>query len=141
MTRQVTSNQTLPFFSEPNAIPGILHASDYDLGTNGYAYSDADYATYHINTDNFQAWNRGWQYRNDGVDIEISSDSDGNGYQVGFIEDDEWLKFTIEVEHTGFYNILTRYASTSSGIFSIDINGFPISDNIILYNTEATQIL
>ena len=136
MIRQVSSNETLPF-DELNNIPGVLYASDYDLGPMGYAYSDADYATYHINTDNFQAWNQGWQYRNDGVDIEISSDSDGNGFQVGFTNDDEWLLFTVEVQESGFYNIVTRYASTSSGLFSLELDGFPIVDNIILYNTGS----
>ena len=136
MIRQVSSNETLPF-DEINNIPGVLYASDYDLGPMGYAYSDADYATYHINTDNFQAWNQGWQYRNDGVDIENSSDSDGNGFQVGFTNDDEWLLFTVEVQESGFYNIVTRYASTSSGLFSLELDGFPIVDNIILYNTGS----
>ena len=136
MIRQVSSNETLPF-DELNNIPGVLYASDYDLGPMGYAYSDADYATYHINTDNFQAWNQGWQYRNDGVDIENSSDSDGNGFQVGFTNDDEWLLFTVEVQESGFYNIITRYASTSSGLFSLELDGLPIVDNIILYNTGS----
>ena len=136
MIRQVSSNETLPF-DELNNIPGVLYASDYDLGPMGYAYSDSDYATYHINTDNFQAWNQGWQYRNDGVDIENSSDSDGNGFQVGFTNDDEWLLFTVEVQESGFYNIVTRYASTSSGLFSLELDGFPIVDNIVLYNTGS----
>ncbi len=136
MIRQVNSNETLPFNGQNN-IPGILYASDYDLGTMDYAYSDSDYATYHINTDNFQAWNQGWQYRNDGVDIENSSDTDGNGYQVGFTNEDEWLIFSVEIQESGFYNIVTRYASTSSGIFSMELDGIPIVDNIILYNTGS----
>ena len=136
MIRQVNSNETLPF-SGQNTIPGVLYASDYDLGVMNYAYSDSDYATYHINTDNFQAWNQGWQYRNDGVDIENSSDTDGNGYQVGFTSEDEWLIFTVEIQESGFYNIVTRYASTSSGIFSLELDGTPIADNIILYNTGS----
>ena len=136
MIRQVNSNETLPFNGQNN-IPGILYASDYDLGKMNYAYSDSDYATYHINTDNFQAWNQGWQYRNDGVDIENSSDTDGNGYQVGFTSEDEWLIFSVEIQESGFYNIVTRYASTSSGIFSMELDGIPIVDNIILYNTGS----
>ena len=136
MIRQVSSNETLPF-NGPNNIPGTLYASDYDLGPMGYAYSDADYATYHINTDNFQAWNQGWQYRNDGVDIENSSDTDGNGYQVGFTSEGEWLIFTVDIQESGFYNMITRYASTSSGIFSIELDAIPIVDNIILYNTGS----
>ena len=136
MIRQVNSNETLPFNGQNN-IPGILYASDYDLGAMNYAYSDSDYATYHINTDNFQAWNQGWQYRNDGVDIENSSDTDGNGFQVGFTSEDEWLIFSVEIQESGFYNLVTRYASTSSGIFSMELDGIPIVDNIILYNTGS----
>ena len=104
MIRQVNSNETLPFNGQNN-IPGILYASDYDLGAMNYAYSDSDYATYHINTDNFQAWNQGWQYRNDGVDIENSSDTDGNGFQVGFTSEDEWLIFSVEIQESGFWII------------------------------------
>ena len=136
MIRQVNSNETLPFNGQNN-IPGILYASDYDLGAMNYAYSDSDYATYHINTDNFQAWNQGWQYRNDGVDIENSGDTDGNGFQVGFTSEDEWLIFSVEIQESGFYNVVTRYASTSSGIFSMELDGIPIVDNIILYNTGS----
>ena len=136
MIRQVNSNETIPFNGQ-NTIPGVLYASDYDLGPMNYAYSDSDYATYHVNTDNFQAWNQGWQYRNDGVDIENSSDTDGNGYQVGFTSDDEWLLFTVDIQESGFYNIVTRYASTSSGVFSLELDGIPILDNIILYNTGS----
>tara|TARA_B100000965_G_scaffold63229_1_gene49030 strand:+ start:6093 stop:8762 length:2670 start_codon:yes stop_codon:yes gene_type:complete len=137
MIRQINSNETLPFNESNNNIPGILYASDYDLGPMGYAYSDDDYATYHINTDNFQAWNQGWQYRNDGVDIENSNDSEGNGYQVGFTYEDEWLLFTVEIQESGFYNVVTRYASTATGIFSMELDGIPIVDNIILYNTGS----
>ena len=136
MIRQVNSNETIPFNGQ-NTIPGVLYVSDYDLGPMNYAYSDSDYATYHVNTDNFQAWNQGWQYRNDGVDIENSSDTDGNGFQVGFTSEEEWLIFTVEIQESGFYNIVTRYASESSGIFSIELDGIPILDNIILYNTGS----
>ena len=34
----------------------------------------------------FQAWNAGWQYRNDGVDIETNSDSvNSNGHHIGLL--------------------------------------------------------
>ena len=136
MIRQPNSNETIPF-NDNTIIPGIIHASDYDLGTNGYAYKDSDYATYHINTDVFQAWNQGWQYRNDGVDIENSDDADSNGYQVGFTYDDEWLLYTVDILESGFYNIVTRYASTSSGYLNLTLDGYPLSDNITLYNTGS----
>ncbi|MCH1484855.1 MAG: carbohydrate-binding protein [Flavobacteriaceae bacterium] len=136
MIRQPNSNQTIPFNQIPN-IPGLFYASDYDLGTNGFAYNDSDFATYHVNTNSFQAWNQGWQYRNDGVDIENSEDPESNGFQVGFTDNDEWLQFTVNVLDSGFYNIVSRYASTSSGLLNLSMDGFPITGNIILYNTGS----
>ena len=136
MLRQPNSNQTIAF-NQNTEIPGLFYASDYDLGTNGFAYNDSDYATYHVNTDNFQAWNQGWQYRNDGVDIENSQDPDSNGFQVGFTDNDEWLQFTVNVLESGFYNIVSRYASTSTGLLNLSMDGFPITGNITLYNTGS----
>ncbi len=139
MIRQINSNETLPF-EETNLIPGYLHAPNYDLGPMGYAYSDKDYATYHVSPDNdFQAWNQGWQYRNDGVDIENSNDWMGNGYHVAFTSEDEWILFTVEIEESGFYNLVTRYASTSNGTISLELDGSPVTDNISLYNTGNYQ--
>ena len=135
MIRQVNTNQTLPFTE--NNIPGIIYAPDYDLGLLGYAYNDLDYATYHVSNNQFQAWNQGWQYRNDGVDIENSTDSDSNGYQVGFTAEGEWLVFTVNVEESGFYNLVTRYASTSSGLINYEVDGYPITEEITLYNTGS----
>ena len=136
MIRQPNSNQTIPFNQIPD-IPGLFYASDYDLGTNGFAYNDSDFATYHVNTNSFQAWNQGWQYRNDGVDIENSQDPESNGFQVGFTDNDEWLQFTVNVLDSGFYNIVSRYASTSTGLLNLSMDGFPITGNIVLYNTGS----
>ncbi|RMG43502.1 MAG: glycoside hydrolase family 5, partial [Methanobacteriota archaeon] len=46
-------------------IPGIINAVHYDFGTQGIGYTDADYRNI-----GGSVWNHGWQYRNDGVDIE-----------------------------------------------------------------------
>ena len=39
MFRQVYSNETRPF-QEPQSIPGVVFATDFDLGVVGSAYSD-----------------------------------------------------------------------------------------------------
>ena len=54
MIRQPYNNTTIPF-SDHN-IPGIIHASDYDMGKIGYAYDDEDFADYHVATNEFEAW-------------------------------------------------------------------------------------
>lgn len=104
-------NQRKPFAG--NAIPGVLYAVDYDMGRNGVAYSDGDFQ----NTQGVggPAYNSGWAYRNDGVDIEPSGDSQGNGYDVGWIGASEFLAFTVRVQGGGTYNISARVAASGSG--------------------------
>ncbi|MCB0582429.1 MAG: hypothetical protein KDD10_24335, partial [Phaeodactylibacter sp.] len=72
MFRQVRSEETAPY--RVQAIPGVVYATDFDMGAVGTAYYDTDVATYHVSTGNYTAWNAGWSYRNDGVDIEPSLD-------------------------------------------------------------------
>jgi len=108
MFRQTTSTATLPFAQ--NSIPGIIYATNYDYGQNGYAYKDNDYQ----NTGN-GTWNSGGQFRNDGVDIEKCSDSPTNGFDVGWINTGEFLNFTVQVEQTGSYTITIRTAANASG--------------------------
>ena len=134
MIRQPGDNTTHAF--SDNIIPGTIYASDYDLGNDGIAYSDKHSATYHVDTDNFQAWNQGWSYRNDGVDIETNNDTDSNGYHISFVDDGEWMIYTIDVQQSGFYNVVTRYSSQESGgLLNLTIDEIPIAQNIELFNT------
>jgi hypothetical protein len=116
-------------------IPGIVFGSDYDLGGQGVGYYDSDYK----NTSG-GAYNSGWSYRNDGVDIERCSDFIRNGYNVGWIESGEWLKFTVNIVDSGFYKIDFRFASTTSdGIFLLSLG----SKNLVnqsIPNTGGYQV-
>jgi hypothetical protein len=113
MFRQVYSDETIPF-TEHN-IPGLIHASDFDMGVIGEAYNDADFGNYSVSTGNYSPWNNGWVYRNDGVDIETCSDNvNSNGYNVGFLENGEWMQYDVDVT-SGVYDILVRVASAGSG--------------------------
>lgn len=99
-------------------IPGRIYAVDYDMGSQNMAYFDQDYQ----NTGSGASWNTGWTYRNDGVDIEKSVDAitHTNGYDVGWTNTGEWMKYTINVKTAGKYNLLIRYASGgASGTMSL----------------------
>jgi hypothetical protein len=114
MFRQVYSNETIPYAN--NTIPGVIYASDYDLGVVGRAYKDNDLANYSVSTGEYSPWNNGWAYRNDGVDIEASSDNvNTNGYNIGFFETDEWLQYEVSIPTSGVYDIHVRAASGGSG--------------------------
>lgn len=114
MFRQIQTTDTKPFTTL--TAPGVVHAVDFDLGPNSEAYFDQDVATYHVSTGSFTAWNQGWNYRNDGVDIEISEDNvNTNGYNVGFIGSGEWLQYTVDVQNPGVYDVNVRVASLNGG--------------------------
>ncbi len=133
--RQPQDNTSIPYAE--HTIPGLVYLSDYDLGTNGIAYYDQDVANYSLSTDQYEAWNRGWAYRNDGVDIQENSDTNNsNGLHLSFIEKDEWVNYTVDVLESGFYNIDLRYATTQSGgQIKYLIDGNDISEQITLSNT------
>ena len=133
--RQPQDNTSIPYTE--HTIPGLVYLSDYDLGTNGIAYYDQDIANYSLSTDQYEAWNRGWTYRNDGVDIQENSDTNNsNGLHLSFIEKDEWVNYTVDVQESGFYNIDLRYATTQSGgQIKYLIDGNDISEQITLSNT------
>ncbi len=93
-------------------LPGIINAVDYDLGNQGVAYEDTDYwAT----SGDPGGGNNGRSYRNDGVDIEVSSDPEGFEYNVAWTERMEWLEYTVDILEDGFYEIDVRGASNTGG--------------------------
>jgi len=114
MFRQVNDSTTIPF--KKHTIPGIIPATDFDLGRNGKAYFDIDIADYHVTTGTYTAWNTGYVYRNDGVDMEVSDDaaSGSNGYNVGWVADNEWLQYTAIVDSSAVYTVSIRYGAPGS---------------------------
>ncbi|MDZ7315708.1 MAG: cellulase family glycosylhydrolase [candidate division KSB1 bacterium] len=113
----------LPF--KEHRIPGKIAAVDYDYGNAGLAYKD----TRSENTDGVggSAWNMGWKYRNDGVDIENCSDAQGAPFNIGWIESGEWQKYTVTVEKSGVYDIELRVASaTGGGQAVLQLDGKPL---------------
>ncbi len=114
----------------------VIYATDYDLGPAGVAYYDTEDANYRLSTDVNVNWNRGWVYRNDGVDIESCSDNPTNGYSVGWIEDGEWMQYTIDSPEEKAFSLFFRYASEhNNGKVYIEVNGQRASSLIAL---EAT---
>lgn len=112
MFRQVQENTSVPY--KKNNIPGRIYMVNYDMGQNGVAYSDFENQN-STGSPGGQAWNNGGVYRNDGVDIERCSDNFTNGYNVGWIESGEWLKFTVDIEIAGVYSASIRLACANPG--------------------------
>jgi hypothetical protein len=129
MFRQVQSNDTKQY--KRHSLPGRLYATEFDLGQNGYAYSDKDVANY--DGTKFTQWNKGGKMRNDGVDIESCTDKETNGFHVSFIEDKEWLQFTADVKKEENFDVAIRYSSEKAGgKLYLESEGVKISETIAL---------
>jgi endoglucanase len=126
--RQPYTTATIPFSSL--IIPGYIFAPEYDMGKNGFAYSDNDFQNAGGSSNG--VWNSGGFYRNDGVDIESCSDSSTNGYDVGWINSGEFLVYTVHVMHSSEYKIGVRVAANTSG------GQFTLSwDNIVIGTADV----
>ncbi|WP_025741995.1 carbohydrate-binding protein [Aquimarina pacifica] len=92
-----------------HTIPGIIEAEDFDNGGEGISYTDTE------------TNNKGKAYRtNEGVDIETTEDTDGE-YNVGWINDNEWLEYTISDVQSGSYEISFRIAAKNNISSSIEV--------------------
>ena len=134
MFRQTRTTETKPW--KDHTFPGKVFASDYDLGRVGYAYQDNDFT----NTEFRAPTNRGGEYRNDGVDIEKCEDQTTNGYNVGWIEDGEWMQYTVEVQKSGSYRLAFRLASEQDGgRFYLTMDEDKIGETVLVTNTGGLQ--
>lgn len=140
MFRQVRSGEAMPFHSVKPSQRMVVHAADYDAGRSGAAYYDTESAEYWVATGKRTGWNRGGQYRNDGVDIGVSDDASGNGYFIGWTEPGEWLQYTIDIPADGWYEMDLRARDAkpdSTGAVSLLVNGEKKGKEMILGKANA----
>ena len=126
-----------PFKEHP--IPGIINAVDYDIGHAGATYHDFDL----MRVDGRDgAGNQGYEYRNDGVDIEKSTDPEGFAYNVGWIETAEWLTWTVQIATAGIYDVEFRVAADAAdngGILFLALDNERLGSNVTVPVTGGWQ--
>ena len=117
-----------PAGGSPIEIPGTIEAENFDIGGQNVSYYDSDNS------------NNGGEYRpDDYVDIEKCSDT-GEGYDVGWTVANEWLKYTVNVQSSGTYQVEARVASANSGgSFKVEVDGNDITGNISVPNSGGWQ--
>ena len=137
MIRQVKTDAVKPY--KKHSIPGIVFLSDFDLGKNGIAYFDVDVANYSGSTGEFQAWNSGWIYRNDGVDIGTNEDNiNANGYHIGYVRKGEWISYTVQVAETAAFTAKVRIATPNGGgIYHLAINDEAVTSGQTIPSTSG----
>lgn len=100
-----------PYDGTAQIIPGIIEAERYDLGGEGVGYHDSEPA------------NQGGQFRNDGVDIENCEGSTTN-FNIGYCQPGEWLQYTVDVQHSGTFQVSYRIASMAgNGAWHLELDG------------------
>lgn len=132
MFRQVYDKTAIPW--KQHSVPGIIHASEYDLGPLGVAYWDTE--SMQLNPPS--SWNSGWIYRNDGVDVEYTADTTmSNGYKVGFIDSGDWMRYTVNVAMDSVYELRVRQGCgfSTGANFYFSANGTRITPDVYATNT------
>jgi phosphatidylserine/phosphatidylglycerophosphate/cardiolipin synthase-like enzyme/sarcosine oxidase gamma subunit len=116
-----------PFGGTAWAIPGRIEIENFDEGAAGAAYADTS------------PGNAGGRYRTTDVDIENSSDT-GGGYNVGWADRGEWLRYSVNIGASGVYNLDVRVASAGTGgTFHVEVNGVNVSGSVVVPNTGGWQ--
>jgi endonuclease/exonuclease/phosphatase family metal-dependent hydrolase len=96
-----------PFGGAPVEIPGRIEAENFDNGGPGVSYGDMTFG------------NDGGAYRSTDVDIQASIEG---GHNVGWISQDEWLNYTVNVAQAGSYSVELRVASPTGGRLHVGFN-------------------
>ena len=126
LLRPDTQGVTLPF--KTASIPGKLFAADYDMGRPVRRFS----TTLRIIPTTAVT-----SYRNESVDIETCTDSIPLfGYDVGWLDPGDWMKYTTTPLTPGPYAVSARVASGGSGgSFYLEVGGSNVTGVI---NVPAT---
>jgi len=116
MFRQMRTDSTKPW-REIHA-PGAFGAQEFDLGADGFAYHDAN--SVRVDEAKTGDWNNGWSFRNDGADIQWSTEE--NTWNVGWIDSAEWMNYTVFADTAASFVMLAR-AAGPGGTFDLLADG------------------
>ena len=90
-----------PYGGTPAAIPGTVHAENYDTGGQGTGYNVASTN----GTAN--------SYRADGIDLEATSAA-GGGNDLGWTAAGQWFRYTVNVATAGTYTVSFEVTAPSA---------------------------
>ncbi|MES2732843.1 MAG: carbohydrate-binding protein [Bacteroidota bacterium] len=107
------------------AIPGVVESENFDNGGEGVAYHDTEETNF------------GGEGSRLGPDVFTVSEGT-NG--IGWINNGEWLEYTVNVATAGSYTVDARVASVfATGVFHLEWDGVNISNAIAVPNTTNWQ--
>jgi hypothetical protein len=103
-----------------------------------FAYFDKDTGNYYLSFGGRNTGNKGYTYRNDGVDIYKDS-THYETYYVGSIEDSEWIQYTIDVATAATYAIKLTVAAETAGQVSITVDGKQVANKKDITSTGSLK--
>ena len=117
----------------PQPIPGTIALATYDNGGPGVAFDAAG-----------STKNQGAVYRIDGVGVEATTDptgKGGDGHDIGWTTPGNWLRYSMNVEKAGMYDVVIRASSgVDGGVLHLeDGHGVDLSGPIKVAGTGAWQ--
>lgn len=117
-----------PYETNPYTIPGKIEAENFDKGVEGIAYHE------------LTAGNKFNVYRSEDVDVEACTDA-GGGYNLGDMQLNEWVEYTVNVTDAGLYTLEFRVATQMAGTkFHLELDGVNITGSLAVPNTGGWQI-
>ncbi len=118
-----------PYNGTPHQIPGRIEAEEYDNGGEGSAYHE----------ENSEGNQGDATFRNDQVDIEVTSDATGE-YNICYVLSGEWLEYTVQVNETGEYALDLRVANAGDAkSLHVEIDGVDVTGPVEVPGTEDWQ--
>jgi N-acetylneuraminic acid mutarotase len=126
-SRRLLSAST-PFHGTPFGVNQKIEAEDFDNGGEAVAYHDNTAA---------DLGSMGNLYRATSVDIQAGG---SNGYDVGYTNAGEWMKYTVNIAQAGTYQLQTSVANSSVGAaFHVEFNGVNATGSIAVPNSGGWQ--
>ena len=135
----VVVGSTLPYQGKIVSIPSeVVEPGNYDYYEGGLGQN----ITYFDAT----SWNDAGSFRS--PEYVDAGPTTGEGNTVGWIDEGEWLEYTVNITQAGTYDLTFRYASGvagGGGPFHLEIDGNTVVNNITVgftgstWNTWATK--
>ncbi|HLN73586.1 MAG TPA: BACON domain-containing carbohydrate-binding protein, partial [Prolixibacteraceae bacterium] len=131
----------LPYGGSPINIPSqLIEAGNYDYYEGGIGQN--------ISYFDVTSWNDAGTFRSpESVDAGATP---AEGNTVGWIDNGEWLEYTVNIEKAGAYDLSVRYASGNTnggGPFHIEVDGTTVAGNITVgftstnWSTWASKVI
>jgi hypothetical protein len=119
-----------PYLGSRADLPGVLEVEWYDAGGEGTTYHDVD-------SENFGGSCR-WA---EGVDIELCTDSESEGFNIGWTKPGEWLMYSVDIAASGPYLMEARVAMAGSGggRFHMELDTVDVSGQVTVPGTGGDQ--